>query len=691
MTEACPDNHSHTDDSTAAAASLSLPPTSQRPIAWACLLIGLTLLAYLPALDAGFVFDDTAYLTEDSRMGAAAGLGRIWTEVAGDAEGYTHQYYPMTSSVLWLQHRFWTDNATGYHLVNVLLHAANAILLWQVLRKLRVPGAVLAASIFAVHPVHVQSVAWVSELKNVLSGFFFLASALVMVHFFDDDARTRSAWRRRVTYAAGMLLFLCALLSKTATCLLPAALALVLWWKRDRVGARDLLALVPMLVLGVGFVSLTVYLESKYGGAQGETFTQSWLERVLIAGRAVWFYAGKLAWPAGLVFIYPRWTVSTHVWWQYVFPISAALTVAGLWWWRRHLGKGPLTAVAYFMVAVVPLSFVNVAFTRFSYVSDHWQYWASMGMIALAVAAVVQAADPWIRQAAGRPAASVAAVALVAVLAGLTWERCLVYENEETLWGDTVARNPEAWVAHYNLGLDLSAAGRPEEAIEHYRHATGLHPSYALAHNNLGIELRRQGRHDDAIFYFEEALRLAPGFPKAHVNLGTALMDVDRLEQAISHFRKAIQHDADFAGAHFNLGVALHAQGKTDIAIAHLHHALQLDPRFVEAHVKLGEAFLAESAVDVAIDHLEEALELSPGLLSGHYQLGIALDATGKRDEAIKRYRAALRIAPDNGKIHRRLGETLAAAGQTRLAQSHLKTAARLDPLLSAGGQIGSE
>jgi tetratricopeptide (TPR) repeat protein len=648
------------------------------PIAVACLLMALTVLAYVPALDAGYVFDDSMYLTEDARMAAADGPWSIWTQVGGP--DYQHQYYPLTSTAFWLQYRLWGDQPVGYHLVNVLLHALNAVLLWRLLLRVGLPAAWLAAAVFAVHPVHVQSVAWISELKNVLSGFFFLASALVMVQYFNLEGREQASWRRRVTYVAGMALFVCALLSKTATCLLPAALALVLWWKRDRVGARDLVALVPMVVLGVGFVSLTVFLESSYGGAQGEAFTQTWLERVLIAGRALWFYAGKLMWPAGLVFIYPRWAISTHAWWQYLFPISAVLAVAALWWWRARIGKGPVTAVAYFVVAVVPLSFVNVAFTRLSYVSDHWQYWASMGLIALAAGAAAHVAGPWLRRPAGRPVAAAATVAVITLLAARCWERCLVYESEETLWTDTVNRNPEAWVAHYNLGSVLSQEGRSNEAIRHYRKAARIKPDYPLVHNNLGLELRMQGRHGEAIRHFAEALRLAPGFTKAHVNLGSTLMDLDRHEQANVHFRRALRIDPDFAGAHFNLGVALHDQGRTALAIAHLGHALQLDPGFATAHVKLGEVLRAEGAVEEAIAHFAKALSLAPGSLAAHYQLGVTLDEEGNLDDAIRHYRLALQIAPDNGKIHYRLGTALAATGHTRLGLIHLETGTRLDP-----------
>jgi tetratricopeptide (TPR) repeat protein len=642
--------------------------------------MALTVVAYVPALDAGYVFDDSMYLTEDARMTMADGPWSIWTQVGGP--DYQHQYYPLTSTALWVQHRLWGDQPVGYHLVNVLLHALNAVLLWRLLTRVGLPAAWLAAALFAVHPVHVQSVAWISEIKNVLSGFFFLASALVMVRYFNFEGREQTTWQRRLTYVAGMALFVCALLSKTATCLLPAALALVLWWKRDRVGARDLIALVPMLVLGAAFVCLTVFLESAYGGAQGAAFTQTWLERVLIAGRALWFYAGKLVWPAHLVFIYPRWTVDAMAWWQYLFPVTAVIAVAALWWWRGRIGKGPVTAVAYFVLAIAPLSFVNVAFTRLSFVSDHWQYWASMGLIALAAGVAATVARPWLGRPAGRPVAAIAAVAVITVLAARSWERCLVYESEETLWTDTVIRNPEAWVAHYNLGSVLSQEGRSNEAIRHYRKAAHIKPDYPLVHNNLGIELRMQGRRDEAIRCFAEALRLAPGFTKAHVNLGSTLLDLGRHEEANACFRRALWIDPDFAGAHFNLAVALDAQGRTDLAIAHLRHALQLEPGFASAHVKLGEVFQTQGAVDDAISHFETALELSPGLLAAHYQLGIALDARGDRDAAIRQYRRALQIAPDHGRIHHRLGTALAAVGQTRLGQIHQEAATRLEPSL---------
>jgi len=502
----------------------------------ACLLVLLVILAFLPALDAGFIIDDSLYVTDDARMETPGGLGRIWTEVVGPR--YKHQYYPMTSTAFWVQHQVWGDEPFGYHLVNVLLHAANAVLLWLVLRRLAMPGAWIAAAVFAVHPVHVQTVAWVAELKNTLSAMFFLASALVLVGWFRQEPRK---WPG---YALGMGLFVCALLSKSATCLLPAALLVVLWWKQPRLQRRDLLALWPMVAVGLSFVAVTVYLEATHGGASGGVFSQSALDRVLVAGRSLWFYAGKLAWPAELIFIYPRWAIDTAAWWQYLFPVSAIGVLAALWWQRARLGKGPFAAVAFFFLAVVPMAFVNVAFTRLSWVSDHWQYWASMGLIALVAGTAATHRGRWL---------PVAATAVIGVLAVLTWDRCLDYGSSERLWRDTVTRNPDAWLAHNNLANALQLQDRFDEAEAGYREAIRLNPDFMKAHYNLGNALQAGGRLDEAVVHFAHAVRIDPDYAHAHYNFGNALRLSGQLDEAIEQYRDAVRLDPEFHVAEHNL------------------------------------------------------------------------------------------------------------------------------------------
>jgi tetratricopeptide (TPR) repeat protein len=705
----------------------------------ACLLVLLAILVYLPALDGGFIIDDTLYVTQDARMETAGGLGRIWTEVVGPQ--YKHQYYPMTSTAFWVQHQLWGDDPFGYHLVNVLLHAANAVLLWLVLGRLAMPGAWLAAAVFAVHPVHVQSVAWVAELKNTLSAMFFLASAFVFVGWFRREPRT---WPG---YALGMFLFVCALLSKSATCLLPAALLVVLWWKRPRLERRDLLALVPMVAVGLTFVLVTVYLEAVHGGARGDGFSQSVLERGLVAGRALWFYAGKLLWPAGLVFIYPRWTVDVHAWWQYLYPLALVGVLLGLWWLRPKIGKGPVTAAAYFTLAVAPLSFVNVAYTRFSFVADHWPYWASMGFIAVA-AAVATVGAGRLRRAPAKWVVAGGGLALVPLLAGLTWQRCHVYRDERTLWTDTVARNPLAWAAHNELALALGSAGRFDEAIDHFRQSVTINPGFAEGHTNLGAALMLQGRLDEAARSYREALRIEPELPGAHFNLalvrrsqgrlddailhcreahryapgsaetltilgealdargdsdeaieryraalgiapddavanfrlGSALLAAGGLDEAIGCFRKVLQATPDDAGVHYNLGIALARQGRLREAIGHYAAALEIRPDYFEVHVNLGIALQSAGAVPEAIDHYLEAVRIRPDHFGARYNLGLAFTQQGDLEEAIRHYRRGVELKPDHARAHYKLGSALAAVGRHDAADRHFREAQRLDP-----------
>jgi tetratricopeptide (TPR) repeat protein len=562
-----------------------------RPLLAALALVALTVLAYAPALGGAFVFDDSVYVTADGRMETLSGLGAIWTEVGGP--DYQHQYYPLTSSVFWIQHQLWGDRPAGYHLVNVLLHALNAVLLWHLLRRLSLPAAWLAAAVFAVHPVHVQSVAWISELKNVLSTAFFLSSMLLFVRYLGLVAsRSSAGW---MTYAAGTALFACALASKTATCLLPVALLLVAWWKRGTLDRRTLLAVGPLVVLGAAFVVMTVYLESVHGGARGEGFSQTGLERMLIAGRALWFYAGKLLWPANLVFIYPRWTVDVTAWWQYLFPLAAAGGLVVLWGFQDRLGRGAFAAVLFFAAALVPISLVNVAYTRLSFVSDHWAYWASMGLIALVVGAVAgheRLRAVWSRQWTG----VLATVLVVGVLSGLTWRRAAVFESPVTLWSDTLARNPQAWAAHNNLGRALAEAGQWEPAIAHYREALRLYPRSAKATYNLANALERQGR----------------------------------LEEAITSYRRALGIDADYADAHYNLGNALRQAGDPDAAIRQYRLAVRVEPDFALAHCNLGAALLNRGRHDEAIEHCREALRIDPGLSGARHNLRLALAAQGR-------------------------------------------------------------
>lgn len=611
-------------------------------------LLVLTLVAYLPALDNGFIWDDDDYVTANPTLRTLDGLRRIWLE-----PGAVPQYYPLTFTSLWIDYHLGGLNPFGYHLVNVLLHALNSLLAWRVLRRLAVPGAWWAAALFAVHPVHVESVAWITERKNVLSGLFYLGALLAYLRFagIGPGPGRGSAWR---WYGLALGLFVFGLLSKTVVATLPAALLLLIGWKRGRIGAREVLPLLPFFAVGAALAGVTVWLERAHVGAVGRDWDLSFFDRCLIAGRAVWFYLGKLLWPATLSFIYPRWKVDPGAAWQWFFPAALLAAAALLWLARRRLGLGPFVAGAFFVATLGPaLGFVDVFPMRYSFVADHFQYLASLGPLALFAALGAITVAHW--PARTRWTGGVIALGVLALLAALTARQSESYVDLRTLWTDTLARNPEAWMAHNNLGLLLAEEGRFDAAMRHYRSAIAVKPDDAFARNNLGRALAATGRLDEAIVQLREALALEPGAAETWSNLGNALASQGRYEEAIANYARAVELRPSFADAHSNLGNALFLMNRRDEAIRSYEVAVHLDPGFADARYNLGIALASAGRLAEAEAQLAEAIRLRPAHAEAHHQLGLVLAAGGRFEEAIARQREALRLRPGWAEAERAL------------------------------------
>ena len=602
------------------------PEPARRDYSWV-LIFASVFVVYLPALNGGMLWDDLSHITFPE-LRSVGGLWRIWTEL-----GATQQYYPLLHTAFWLEHRLWGDSMLGYHLANAFLHATAAWLVVLVLRHLAVPGALLAGLIFALHPVCVESVAWISEQKNTLSAVFYLASAYVYLQFattaLSAVARTKQAsygeTRRSlgeggkpratddvaqpfkaVQYWFAFALFTCAILTKSVTATLPAALLVVVWWQRGLSRAesrgllewrRDVLPLVPWLAIAAAAGAFTAWFEHQIIGAKGEAFDLTIIERVTLAGRVIWFYLGKLFWPAPLIFIYPRWTIDATSGWQYLYPAGALALAMALAAMALPIfapasqtasvsRRGPLAGYLFFCGTLVPaLGFVNVYPFVFSFVADHFQYLASLGVIVPVASGLVMASE---RLAKGSVRVHALSAAVVVVLGVLTWSRSAVYTSVETLFADTIARNPAAWMAYQNLGTVLAAEDRLPEAIEAYQGALRARPDYPAARDNLVLAHMRLGdtlaaRSDQsqrAIEHYEAVLQLEPGHFRAHYNLGTLLMDVpNRQGEAIAHFEKALAIQPASVEAHVNLGIALaDIPSRTREAIAHLDTALTARP-----------------------------------------------------------------------------------------------------------------
>lgn len=608
-------------------------------------IIGLTLLAYMPALRAGFIWDDDAYVTANGALRSVDGLRRIWFEPAS-----VSQYYPMVFSSFWLEYRLWGLAPFGYHAVNVLLHAATAVLLWRVLVRLAIPGAWVAAIVFALHPVQVESVAWITERKNVLSGLFYMMAALLYLGSSRRCAVGSGQWDTR-HYVVALACFVAALLSKTVTCSLPAALLLIAWWQRGRVTWRDARPLLPFFALGGGLAMVTVRLEQGHVGAVGPDWELSLLDRCLIAGRALWFYVTTLAWPATLTFIYPRWDIDATAWWQYFFPLGAAAVVITLFAVRDRIGRGPLVAVLFFAGTLVPaLGFFNIFPMRYAFVADHFQYLASIGLIVLASSAAARWCATHNVQA-GRVAAGV----IVLICAVLTFRQSFAYTDLETVWRDTLAKNPVAWMAHNNLGLLLLQRGDHQAALQEFNQALQIKTDDAYAHNNIGNVLAQEGNLDEAMVHFRAAVHIDPYNAEAHGNIGNVLAARGDWPGATAAFGDAIRIKPRSADAHSNLGNVLALQGNTEAAILHYRSALAADPDFAAAHHNLAVLLAQSNNVNEAIEHWRTAIALNPNAADSHASLGMVLAERGQLDEATAHLNAALRVQPDNDQARQQL------------------------------------
>jgi tetratricopeptide (TPR) repeat protein len=637
-----------------------------RDLAWGLLLSAATFIAYWPAWNGQPVWDDDAYMTKPE-LRSATGLARIWIQ-----PGAVSQYYPLVHTVFWVEHRLFGDATPGYHLLNIFLHVFSALLLVTILRRLGIPGeaAWLAGGIFALHPVMVESVAWITELKNTLSGVFYLAAALAYLTF-DRE-------RKKKHYAVAFIFFVLGLLSKSVIVTLPAALLAVFWWKRGSIAwKRDAAPLLPFFAIGIVAGLFTAWVERRFVGAEGSEFNLAFIDRCLIAGRALWFYFAKLLWPASLTFTYPRWHIDAAAAWQYLFP-AAFLLAAALFWQLRRRSRAPLTVLVYFTVTIFPaLGFVNIYYFRYSFVADHFQYLAGIGPITAAAACIIQGTG-LLKEHLRRPARPLLYMILLPALFLLTWRQSGMYADAETLYRTTIRKNPGSWMAHNNLGILFADMGRTDEAMARYLKALELKPDNAESYNNLGLLRANMGRTDEAMAHYRKALELNPDFAKAHNNLGLLLAITGRTDEAMAHFRKALELNPDYADAHYNTGILLSDRGRPGEAINHYWKTLEINPNYDEAHYNLGLLRAETGRSDEAMAHYTKVLEINPRHADAHNNLGILLVQTGRTDEAIAHFRKTLEINPDDIGALRNLSISLEQKGQWADAASVLTRALAL-------------
>ncbi len=660
----------------------------------------LVAVSYIPALSGGFVWDDVIF-SEEPVIHAVSGLKSIWFSPA-DIRNEGH-YWPLVYSSFWLEHKLWGLQPAGYHAVNIALHLANCLLLWRLLARLRVPGAAVVAAVFAVHPVHVESVAWIIERKDVLSALFYLGAVLVWIRFVEQPRPAR--------YALALGLFTAGLLSKSVVVTLPVALLIWHWWQQGRVRSVDLLRLAPFVAVAVGITAGDL---SFYTSREPLELGYTLVERALIASRALWFYAGKLLWPANLAVIYPLWEIDAGDLLAWVYLVAAAALAAGLWLARRRIGRGPLAGVLYFAVTLGPvLGFVDYGYLQFSFVADRFQYLAGIGVLAVLIGGaahgVTKLPDGYRRGALGL------AAAVVVVLGALTWRQSGIYRDEITLFSHVVAHNPYARDAHLNLGNALIEAGRNEDGLAASRIAAEQRPDSADAHSNLALaqmnlerfdasaeslrraleldprhksalqntaELhRKQGRHQEAVDAYRALLTRDPGYALAYAGMGDALFHLQRYREAVDPLRQAVTLQPNLpmaATLRILMGRASRRLGRLDAAEEHFRLAMAIDPLDATPLLDLAALHAAQQRHREADDLLRRARELRPDDPATLQNIAESLRKQGRHEESLAAYRDVLDIDPEFALAHAGMGDALFRLERYAEALEALATAAAL-------------
>ena len=578
--------------------------------------------AYLPALGAGFVWDDEPLITANPLLRSLSGLAEIWSGAR------TADYFPLTNTIFWIEYHLFGVHAAGYHALNIFLQSANALLVWAVLRRLEIPGAWLAGLIFGIHPVHAESVAWISELKNLLSMFFFLVSLLC---FFEIEEKR--AFSSSVAYVASLCFFLFALLSKTHVVFLPVVILLCAWWRRSSSlernnGAggrqvakrgsphfhREMIRTWPFFLVAIALGLLTLWFQSR-GIGEEEIVLGSFGRRFANAGMAVWWYAGKVFAPIRLMNVYPSWRFDSPrlVEWLPLLALIGVMLI--LWRWRNRWTRSLLFAFAYFVVALLPvLGLLRMAYARSgTLVADHFQYFADISLIALFSAGVARLLDSrprWIKIVTGA-----VVTLLLGAIGSYTWARTEIYRNEETLWQDNFSKNPDAWQGHNRIGQLFFDKGKFAEAAQHFKRATELKPEIPDNYNSLGLAYCRLERFDEGIVEYRKALQLKGEKPSTAKSAGVATMRTN-LANALTLTANNL---IDSARVLFEQGAAIAAEAdrktameRYEEAISEYEKALELEPQHPAIHRNLGLVLIRLGRYDEAIVHLQTVLRQVP-------------------------------------------------------------------------------
>jgi tetratricopeptide (TPR) repeat protein len=644
---------------------------SSHPFFLSCGIILLTLIAYLPALSGGFVFDDQIYLVTNPNLTGLKGLYRCWTEPTAYA------YHPLVMTTFWLEHQLWGLKPVGYHLNNLILHLVVSFLVWRLMVRMDLPGGWIAALFFALHPVHVESVAWITERKDVLSGVFALLTVLGWLSYRKGGGKQ--------SYYLALFCFLLAMLAKSSVCLLPGVLFLISGQPTGGMNvslSKRLIPIIPFFLVAVIVGGIYWWIEQSVAKPVGREYEFTLFERLVIAGKAIWFYLGKLFLPIDLMPIYPRWEVKDLEWMAILYPLSVILAVGISWYSQTFLGKGLWLAFTGYLLLLFPaLGFINYSFMRFSFVADHFQYLASVGPIILVATGVerLKVKLTGIREREDSSRFNLIPWGIGVVSGVLVFQLCGIYQNDLTFWSYNMMKNPEGFYPRDHLALALLNSGKPNEAVRVYQDGLQYRPEDDFLHFHLARALAKAGKNQEAIHHLRETIRINPHFANAHRNLALALASQGKMEGASAGFAEALRlspHEPNYYNDYglFLQGLAQPTvTSKTDQgpkgthylqeAIAVYRKGTAQAPHFAPLHYNLALALVETEAFEEAYAHFDEALRLSPEeapRIKPEYakacnRYGLKLRGEGKLDAALAQFEKGLSIWSRSGELRANL------------------------------------
>lgn len=558
-------------------------PVVENRLPWATLVMSaalmiITFVAHMPAVRAGYCWDDDSRVYQNPLLRSAEGLVKCWisTELP--------DYWPLTRTLFWMEWQLWGSNPAAFHVVSILLQGMAAVLLWRVSRHLGLNeyGAYLTGLLFAVHPVTVESVAWITEQKTVLSMVFYLLSILAFLRF-EDRPSLRC-------YILALLVAMAALLAKSTAAALPIVLLICVWWRRGRVTTVDVIRVVPFLALSVILGLIEFWFESHNAIGNTVVRPEGFASRVASVGWVFWFYLYKIAFPVNLAMVYPRWEIDGGCIHSFVPLTLMIVCFVTLWRFRTSWGKGPLAALASFVIVLSPvLGLLTMSYARHSLVADHLQYPGMPGIMML-IGGSIGTVRAWAqrRNLVGIRIGTTAVAGAITLTCGvLTWQQAGVYLNRVTLWTHTLSINDRAWAAYNDRGFAYADMGETEKAIQDYSRAMVLNPTYAMPYSNRASAYTKLRKYEQAMADCNKAIELDPTLAVAFNNRGNVYAALHDRERAIQDYTQAITLKPDYAEAYNNRGVAYDDLHDSSRAFADYQKALELRPDFAEVYHNL--------------------------------------------------------------------------------------------------------